>query len=449
MAASAVLRAITHRPASIGHELLWTSPRKPPPVFIHPPMATSSQLASSYQTAYSPAASSTSPPPGQIRRGTTIIFLGAPACSAILRTKSPKILKDTELLDAFRDRNSSGAGGGGDLVPPPTTVTSATSEHAAWRILPLKRKRLPTGLSQKSDPHTPIIPTPESCDETSSTKYSSSSAAPASNEDLARSFAIYNVPSSPVHISTTTSVNTSLVTTTDGSFASFTSNAAPNSCVPALPPIGTLTDLRSLPNARYLTSIQPQTMSISTIVGIISISPVRNIVTRKFHKPLMLQTLLVGDETAAGFKIDIWIPLTSATPASRAFKETVDSLRLQDVILIENLALGVWNEKVNGATLGKDRTHIKLVYRLNRFGSRERRKWDNVNLQSGGEEPGLAKIRRVAEWAENFVDPGRARRDKKPREDGARKEGNGVLEDCELEEEDTQLPDDTVPSIDE
>jgi hypothetical protein len=182
-------------------------------------------------------------------------------------------------------------------------------------------------------------------------------------------------------------------------------------------------------------------MSISTIVGIISISPARNIVTRKFHKPLMLQTLLVGDETAAGFKIDIWIPLTSTTPASRTFKETVDSLRLQDVILIENLALGVWNDKVNGATLRKDRTHIKLVYRLNRFGSRERSKWGNVNLQSGGEDLGLEKIRRVAEWAENFVDPGRARRNKKPREDGGKGEGETLLEDCE--EEDTQLPDDT------
>ncbi|CUS15345.1 unnamed protein product [Tuber aestivum] len=404
-------------------------------------MATNSQPLSSYQTAYSPAASS---PASQVGQGATIILLGAPACSAILRTRSPRLLKDTELLDAFRDRGStcSGAsGGGGDVVPTPTTVPSATSEHAAWRILPVKRKRLPTGLSQNPDPHTPIIPLAGPCDETSSTEYSSSSPAPSSNEDLARSFAVHNVPSSPVHTSTTTSVNTSITTTTDDSFASFTSDAAPNSCIPALPPIGMLTDLRSLPNARYLTSIQPQTMSISTIVGIISISPVRNIVTRRFHKPLMLQTLLVGDETAAGFKIDIWFPLTSATPASRAFKETVDSLRLQDVILIENLALGVWNGKVNGATLRKDRTHIKLAYRLNRFGSRERRKWGNVNLQSGDEDLGLERIRRVAEWAENFVDPGRARRNKKLREDGREKEEECVLEDCE--EEDTQLPDDT------
>ena len=148
----------------------------------------------------------------------------------------------------------------------------------------------------------------------------------------------------------------------------------------------------------------------------------------------------MGDETAAGFKIDIWIPLTSTTPASRTFRETVDSLRLQDVILIENLALGVWNNKVNGATLRKDRTHINLVYRLNRFGSRERRKWGNVNLQSGGEDPALEKVRRVSEWAENFVDPGRARRNKKPREAGD-KEEEIVLEDCE--EEGTQLPDDT------
>ena len=149
----------------------------------------------------------------------------------------------------------------------------------------------------------------------------------------------------------------------------------------------------------------------------------------------------MGDETAAGFKIDVWIPLTSTTPASRTFRETVDSLRLQDVILVENLALGVWNNKVNGATLRKDRTHIKLVYRLNRFGSRERRKWGNVNLQSGDGNPGLEKVRRVTEWAEHFVDPGRARRNKKPREDAEDKEGENDLED--YEEEETQLPDDT------
>ncbi|PUU83944.1 hypothetical protein B9Z19DRAFT_1118466 [Tuber borchii] len=404
-------------------------------------MATSSQLPSSYQTAYSPTDSFTSPPLSQVQCGAKIVFLGAPTRSAILHAKSPRLLKDTELLDAFRDRNSNGTDG--DVVPTPTIITSATSEHAAWRILPLKRKRLPTGFSQQPDLPTPIIPPAELGDETSSTEYSSSSTAPAStgSEDLTHSFAVHNIPSSPVHISTTASINTSTITTTDGSFASFTSDAALNSCIPALPPIGMLTDLRSLPNARYLTSIQPQTMSISTIVGIISISPVRNIVTRKFHKPLTFQTLLVGDETAAGFKIDIWIPLTTTTPASRAFKETVDSLRLQDIILIENLALGVWNNKVNGATLRKDRTHIKLVYRLNRFGSRERRKWGNVNLQSGGEDLGLEKIRRVAEWAENFVDPGRARRNKKPREGTRNTEGENVLED--YEEEETQLPDDT------
>jgi hypothetical protein len=171
-------------------------------------------------------------------------------------------------------------------------------------------------------------------------------------------------------------------------------------------------------------------MSISTVVGIISISPVRQIITKRYRKPLWFQTLLVGDETAAGFKIDIWIPLTT-TPASRLFKETVESLRVQDVILIENLALGVWDGKVNGATLRRDRTKIKLVYRINRFGTRERRLWGSVSLEGDGENPGVEKVRRVVEWAQDFVDPGRTRANKRQRSEENYEDGE------------TQLPDDT------
>jgi hypothetical protein len=72
-----------------------------------------------------------------------------------------------------------------------------------------------------------------------------------------------------------------------------------------------LTDLSGIPNANYLDSIQPQTMTVNIFVGVLSISPTRKVTTGKqYGKPreVELIELTVGDNTKTGFNITMWLP---------------------------------------------------------------------------------------------------------------------------------------------
>lgn len=158
-------------------------------------------------------------------------------------------------------------------------------------------------------------------------------------------------------------------------------------------------------------------MSISAIVGIIQIFEPRTFTTKRYGTQLTIQTLLVGDETSAGFKLDLWLPNGKLTSAGEAFVATVDSLRVGDIILVQNMALGFWDNRVNGATLRKDRTRIELIYRVNYSGSRERQQWRAVDLERVSEDrSGVEKAKRVLEYVRNFVERPTKKIKKKSRE---------------------------------
>lgn len=138
---------------------------------------------------------------------------------------------------------------------------------------------------------------------------------------------------------------------------------------------------------------------------------------------------MVGDETAVGFKIDLWLPPGPLTFAGKAFMDTVELLHVGDVINVQNMVLGVWDNQVNGATVRKDQTRIELVYRTIFSDSKERRRWRAVDLDSASDDSrGVEKVKRVVEWTREFLGAGN-RLDKKMRKG--------------YEEEETILPDDT------
>lgn len=139
---------------------------------------------------------------------------------------------------------------------------------------------------------------------------------------------------------------------------------------------------------------------------------------------------MVGDETAVGFKIDLWLPPGPLTFAGKAFMDTVQSLRIGDVINVQNMVLGVWDKQVNGATVRKDQTRIELVYRTIFFDAKERRRWRAVDLDSSSDDSrGVEKVKSVVGWTREFLGAG-DRLDKKKTRKG-------------YEEEETILPDDT------
>lgn len=178
-----------------------------------------------------------------------------------------------------------------------------------------------------------------------------------------------------------------------------------------VPMAGQITNLDRLPSEGYLKSISPQTMSITIICGIISISPPRSITTR--HGSMVeIVEMLVGDDHKSGFGINFWLP----PPRQKsALREALQDLRPQDIILVRNMALSSFKGKVYGQSLRREMTKIDLLYR-NRIDRTDRAGFYSIKDLGGSgratEEsqihPQVLKTRRVREWVLRFVGGGPA-----------------------------------------
>jgi hypothetical protein len=167
------------------------------------------------------------------------------------------------------------------------------------------------------------------------------------------------------------------------------------------PKSGPLNNLVEIPNARYLKSIHPQVMTVNLVVGIISVPTARLIRTKRGANVELIEAL-VGDETKAGFGINFW--LSSSQAAEAGLKESVESLRPQDVILIRNVALSSFRDKVYGQSLRKGMTKVHLLHRR-----RIDRKdiggcYSTADLRrASASNPQLLKAKTVREWVLQFV----------------------------------------------
>lgn len=124
---------------------------------------------------------------------------------------------------------------------------------------------------------------------------------------------------------------------------------------PALPARwGPLTDLEAIPAAAYLVSIAPQTATISTVVGVISVAAPRQVHTR-WGSTSSLVEVVVGDDTRAGFAVSFWV--AASTPSS------LPPLQPRDVVLLRHVALHVFDDRVYGSSLRKDQTKVQVLWR--------------------------------------------------------------------------------------
>ena len=175
-----------------------------------------------------------------------------------------------------------------------------------------------------------------------------------------------------------------------------------------------LSKLDQIPNAGYLHSITPQTMTANLIVGIISLPAPRTITTRRYNQRIQVVEMLVGDHTRAGFGITIWLPnlhireLRDSSHEVLEFK--VAHLRPRDIILARNVALGSFRGKVRGYSLRNPPTTLDLLYRdvVDVYDVK-----GAYNAQEVGGDHGdlnvITKVKQVKEWVTDFVGNGLAR----------------------------------------
>ena len=171
---------------------------------------------------------------------------------------------------------------------------------------------------------------------------------------------------------------------------------------------GHLCDIADIPNATYLRSITPQTMTVNLVVGIISISQPRVIKTRKTGRTVELVEMLVGDDTRAGFCVNIWLPCMQddrhVTEEADCLRSRTSKLRSQDIVLAKNVALSSFRGKVHGQSLRKGITTIGLLYRgiidledtRGAFHAPDLEQEALINSQ-------ILKVKRVKDWAMQFL----------------------------------------------
>ena len=167
-----------------------------------------------------------------------------------------------------------------------------------------------------------------------------------------------------------------------------------------------LTDLKDMPNASYLRSISPQTITVNLLLGVISISQPRIIKPRKQQGTVELVELFVGDESSAGFGINIWLKSKPDTgkPFDEILRTQSELLRPRDIVLARNVALGSFRGKVYGQSLRRGVTMLDLLYR-NVIDPNDRRgafKAGDLDA-SGNADAEMGKIRKVRDWMTNFV----------------------------------------------
>ncbi|KAL5346284.1 hypothetical protein ACLOAV_008552 [Pseudogymnoascus australis] len=364
-----------------------------------------------------------------------LVFAGAPMPSS-LNWES-----DT-LIESFLPPIVQFAGLSNDELPSP--LPTASHERVRWRSLraatePLVYSQLRADTLPGTDKETAAVSaTPDSAFSSFGTHQSASSAREVATqpplaeftEDITSQFyedslAIYeNLPSSAIpalgpedqilrpdaEAGTTASNSTSFSTSLGFSFNSHSTALSNGEHLP-VPDGGRISDLSHIPNSKYLHSIQPQTMTVNVIVGIISISPPRSIQTRG-GSAVEIVELLVGDETRSGFGINCWLPLNAVSRPVGShpdLRSSLTGLRPQDIILVRNVALSSFRGKVYGQSLRREVTKVDLLFRNRIDREDEGGCYSSRDLNttiSSDTHPQVGKTIRVREWVLRFVGHG-------------------------------------------
>ncbi|KAI0554024.1 hypothetical protein F4679DRAFT_529195 [Xylaria curta] len=285
----------------------------------------------------------------------------------------------------------------------------STPNLAIWRSIPLYRERLPTGFSQNHALTHAYQGSPEFFTTVRSFDTTSALSEDDPHEQIINRFYDHSVA---IHGDIPSSQLPSTSFTTDGSSFDVTDDISEERStqldISVTEPRGFnesrvdhLSDLEDLPDANYLLSISPQTMTVNLIVGVISIAEPRTVRTR-WGTTKSLVELLVGDETKSGFSITFWL---SSEPSEG--NTLLRSLRRQDIILLRNVALSVFMKKVHGHSLRKGHTTIDLLHRrrIDKDDTGGRYTMRDVSLTRRA-PPQLVKTRKVWEWLIHFVGDG-------------------------------------------
>jgi hypothetical protein len=172
-----------------------------------------------------------------------------------------------------------------------------------------------------------------------------------------------------------------------------------------------LDELRGIPSAAFIRSIQPQTKTVNLVVGIMVIYPPQTVTVGRWsgrERTMQLMEMLVGDDTRAGFHISVWLPNSSVCDQGSACRGTLEAqagkIRIRDIVLLGNVALRTYQGKVHGQSLPRNLTTVELLYRRNMDDSDTGGIYTSrALLGSAGDDAVLTKVKQVRQWLIDFV----------------------------------------------
>lgn len=366
--------------------------------------------------------------------GGLIFFTGAPLSKALQWDDQHLTVPS---LKAFQDKRRD------------TRQDSANpNDQPAWRILPLKAKHLTSGLTQASDYTERPLSNEHEDNETSfptandieslpndsfQTNDLESLSSDDNSEDVAsqfydQSFTIYEeIPASQV-------IEADSMVVSDPKPPPEILEQEASLRVKPKPSSRHLSTLQDVPNASYLRTLEPQTMTIDLVVGILQISQPRWIKTRKYNRWVELVEMTVADETQAGFGVTIWLPPLSSPKAKKAgennnIRSRVTSLRPRDVVLTKNVALTSFGAKVHGQSMRSANTSVDLLYRdmVDSHDEPGAYSFRELSLIDAN-DPQLIRVCRVREWIGFFVGRGQMGKHQEPQYPGKNSQNQTLTE---------------------
>jgi hypothetical protein len=191
------------------------------------------------------------------------------------------------------------------------------------------------------------------------------------------------------------------ISSTDISFDSLSNSISESVKVADIKFPDSIQDLKTLPSACHLLSIQPQTVTVHLLVCVVTVET-RTVQLRKRPGQMELVELLVGDETAAPFKVTFWLQhleglgegecATAKADPDSARRAVLKSIRSGNILLLTNVALDVFKNATYGQSLTRRRAGPTT---------------DVVNLSKidlgSASSTAYNKFQSVRKWARDFV----------------------------------------------
>lgn len=172
-------------------------------------------------------------------------------------------------------------------------------------------------------------------------------------------------------ISSSSFLDTSFDTTTSG--CDSPGESSQRLLVRHIPPKLSITPLASLPSAQKLRAIYPQTPTPNFVCVVTANPEMREVFVRKRGYKMDLWEIMVADDSLSGFKIAFWMrpPCESKehTHVQSSLLETLQGLKVGDIILSRNIALTSFRDTVFGQSLNpaitRVRTHVDVLMKSN------------------------------------------------------------------------------------